>query len=84
MHNLHIDKAYVEVFYRCKSGLPSVTDRLREKILRNTCETALLTVLYPRSAVTIQIHEMEDCGGVSSTQTLSIDCQFAYMIIFNF
>lgn len=65
MHNLQIDKAYVEVYYRCKSGMPTVADRLREKILRHTCETALLTVLYPRSAITLQIHEMEDCGGVS-------------------
>lgn len=65
MHNLHIDKAYVEVYYRCKTGLPTVADRLREKIIRNTCETSLLTVLYPRSAITLQIHEMEDCGGVS-------------------
>lgn len=72
MHNLQIDKAYVEVFYRCKAGLPSVADRLREKILRNTCETALLTVLYPRSAITLQIYEMENCGGVSRRFSISL------------
>lgn len=65
MHNLQIDKAFVEVYYRSKSGLPSVADKLREKIIKNTCETALLSVLYPRSAIIVQIHEMEDGGGVS-------------------
>lgn len=64
IQNLRIDKAHVEVYYRPKSGLPSVGDRLREKIIRNTCETALLAVLYPRTAITIQLQEMEDNEGV--------------------
>ncbi len=65
LQNLRIDKAHVEVYYRPKSGLPSVGDRLREQIIRNTCETALLSVLYPRTAITIQLQEMEDNDGVS-------------------
>lgn len=65
LHNLQIDKAYVDVFYRSKSGLPTFNDRLRERIIKNTCESALLTTLHPRTSVQIQIHEMEDCGGVS-------------------
>lgn len=64
LQNLRIDKAHVEVYYRPKSGLPSVGDRLREQIIRNTCETALLAVLYPRTAITIQLQEMEDNEGV--------------------
>lgn len=64
-HNLQIDKAYVEVLYRSKAGLPTIVDKLREQIIRETCESALLTVLYPRSSIFLQIHEMEDAGGVS-------------------
>lgn len=65
LHNLQIDKANVEVYYRSKSGLPSIADKLREKIVRDTCESALLTVLYPRSSIFLQIHELENAGGVS-------------------
>lgn len=65
LHNLQIDRAHVEVCYRSKSGLPSIADKLREKIVRDTCETALLTILYPRSSIFLQIHEMENAGGVS-------------------
>lgn len=64
LHNLQIDKAHVEVHYRSKSGLPTIGDRLREQIIRETCESALLTVLYPRSSIFIQVHEMENAGGV--------------------
>ncbi|KAG4075708.1 hypothetical protein HA402_003533 [Bradysia odoriphaga] len=64
LQNLRIDKAHVEVYYRPKSGLPSVGDRLREQMIRNTCETALLSVLYPRTAITIQLQEMEDNEGL--------------------
>lgn len=64
LHNLQIDKAHVEVYYRSKSGLPSIADKLREKIIRNTCESALISVLYPRSSIVLQIHEMGNAGGV--------------------
>lgn len=65
LHNLSIDKAYVDVLYRSKSGLSSAADKLREKIIKETCENALLTVLYPRTAIVVQIFEMDDNGGVS-------------------
>lgn len=65
LHNLQIDKASVEVYYRSKSGLPSIADKLREKIIRATCESAILSVLYPRSCIILQIHEIENAGGVS-------------------
>lgn len=70
LHNLQIDKAYVDVLYRSKSGLPSAADKLREKIIMETCENALLTVLYPRTAIVIQIFEMDDGGGVSRSLQL--------------
>lgn len=65
LHNLQIDKAHVEVCYRSKSGIPSLTDKLREKIIRETCESAVSSVLYPRSSIILQIHEMENTCGVS-------------------
>lgn len=76
LHNLQIDKAYVEVYYRSKSGLPSIADKLREKIIRDTCESALLTVLYPRSSIFLQIHEMENAGGVSKCQIFNSNFLF--------
>lgn len=76
-HNLQIDKAYVEVLYRSKAGLPTIVDKLREQIIRETCESALLTVLYPRSSIFLQIHEMEDAGGVSyHTNTIPTNFNF--------
>lgn len=54
----------MEVAYRSKSGLPSITDKLREKIIRETCESAISSVLYPRSSIFLQIHEIENSSGV--------------------
>lgn len=68
LQNLQIDKAHVDVYYRSKSGMPSVSDRLKEQIINCTCETALLTVLHPRTAVSIQLQEMDDHAGVSNIQ----------------
>lgn len=65
LQNLQIDKAHVEVLYRSKSGVPSITDKLRERIIRETCESAISSVLYPRSSIILQIHEIENTCGVS-------------------
>lgn len=65
IHNLQIDKAYIDVLYHSKAGLVTVADKLREKIIKDTCETTLLAILYPRSAIILQIYEMENGGGVS-------------------
>lgn len=60
-----IDKANVETYFRPKAGLPAVADKLNEHILKNICDAALLTTLYPRSAIIVIIQEMQNCGGVS-------------------
>lgn len=68
-----IDKAYVDVHYQAKSfnqqqqqagSNSALTDRLVEQIIRQTCETALLPTLHPRTAITVQLQEMEDGGGL--------------------
>lgn len=63
--NLDINKAYVEVIYRPKSGLPGVNERYKEKLVKSLCETSIITQLYPRTQITVQTQEMDDHGGVS-------------------
>lgn len=66
--HLDMNKAYVEVIYRPKSGLPGVNERYKEKIVRSLCETCITTQLYPRTQITVQTQEMDDHGGVSNCQ----------------
>lgn len=63
--NLDMNKAYVDVIYRPKSGLPGVNERYKEKIVKSLCETTIVTQLYPRTQITVQTQEMDDHGGVS-------------------
>lgn len=59
-----IDKASVEALYRPKSGLPCVHDRMQELLVQNTCETALLATLHPRTSISVIVQEMQDSGGL--------------------
>jgi exosome complex component RRP46 len=61
-----MNKSYVDVIYRPKSGLPGVNERYKEKIVKSLCETCIITQLYPRTQITVQTQEMDDHGGVSS------------------
>lgn len=61
---LDTNKAYIDVSYRPKSGLPGVNERYKEKLVATLVESAILTTLYPRTAIAIQIQEMDDFGGV--------------------
>jgi len=61
---LLMNKASVEACYRPKSGFPGIRDRQYEHIIQNICEVALVSVLYPRSAILIVIQEMQNCGGL--------------------
>jgi exosome complex component RRP46 len=65
MANLDINKAYVEVLYRPKCGIPGVNERYKEKMIRQLCESCLLTTLYPKTQINFQIQEMDDNSGVS-------------------
>ncbi|GBP78962.1 Exosome complex component RRP46 [Eumeta japonica] len=62
--NQSIEKATLEVLFSTKGGKPSVGDRYKENAIKQTCESAVLGSLYPRSGVTITLQELEDYGGV--------------------
>jgi len=66
MQKVLIDKASVECFYKPKAGLPGVSDRFRESLIRNICETSITASLYPRSAVLVNIQEMQNRGQLIS------------------
>ncbi|XP_041363339.1 exosome complex component RRP46-like [Gigantopelta aegis] len=61
-----IDKSYVEVVYKQKSGLPSCAEKFNERIIRNTCQTAILASLHPRTAINITIQELQNSGSLLS------------------
>uniref|UniRef100_A0A1B6KD59 Uncharacterized protein n=1 Tax=Graphocephala atropunctata TaxID=36148 RepID=A0A1B6KD59_9HEMI len=63
LQKFQIDKASVEAVYKSKSGNTCVNDRMKENLVKNVCESALLTSLHPRTAINIVIQEMQDCGG---------------------
>ncbi|XP_053681702.1 exosome complex component RRP46 [Sabethes cyaneus] len=64
LQHLSVEKAHVEIYFRPRSGLGSVNDRLLENLIRNTYESTILTALHPRAAVSIQLQEMQDHGGL--------------------
>ncbi|XP_059472932.1 exosome complex component RRP46 [Neocloeon triangulifer] len=64
MQRLQVDRAFVETIFRPKSGLPCPNDRMRETIIKDTCETAMLAALYPRTTVSVILQEMQDSGGL--------------------
>ena len=66
-----LDKATVDVVYKPKSGLPQCVDKSRERIIRNTCETVLITSLHPRSSVNITVQELQDSGSFLATSVNS-------------
>ncbi|EFA07181.2 exosome complex component RRP46 [Tribolium castaneum] len=61
-----VEKACVEAHFRPKSGLPGVKDRLNESIIRNVCEAAIATAMYPRTSVVVVIQEMQNNGQLIS------------------
>lgn len=64
LQNLLMNKAHIEVYFRPKSGLPGIADKYNESIIKNTCEAALYSALYPRSSVVLGIQEIENNGNI--------------------
>jgi exosome complex component RRP46 len=62
--NMDMNRAYVDVLYRPKSGIPGVNERYKEKTIKGLCESIVLTSLYPKSQISFQIQEMDDSSGV--------------------
>jgi len=62
-----IDKSNVEVVYRSKIGNLGIEDRKREIFIEKSCCAAIHAVLHPRTAITINIQEMHDSGGIVPT-----------------
>ncbi|XP_077524513.1 exosome complex component Rrp46 [Amblyomma americanum] len=58
------EKATVEVFFRSKTGHQSCSDRMSEKVVRSTLETAMLTALHPRSCISLTCQEFHNDGGL--------------------
>lgn len=72
MSNLDTNQAFIEVSYHPKCGLSGVNDRYREKIIRKLCEKSILTTIYPRTAISIQVQEMDDNGGIFACAVNSV------------
>ncbi|CAG0884531.1 unnamed protein product [Darwinula stevensoni] len=61
-----MDKATIEVIFRTKSTGTGGNYVLLEKSVRDACETAILTTLHPRSAISIILLEMQNYGSLLS------------------
>ncbi|XP_046583218.1 LOW QUALITY PROTEIN: exosome complex component RRP46-like [Haliotis rubra] len=59
-----LDRATVEVIYKPKSGLPGCSERLHERYIRNTVETAILASLHPRSCISVTVQELQNSGSL--------------------
>lgn len=46
--------------------------RFKENVIRQTCETAILGTMYPRTGISLTIQELEDFGGVSYNRNKKI------------
>lgn len=62
----NVDFSKVDVIYRPKGGLPRLRDKYKEYVIKNTCKTAILTALHPRTSISIQLQEMENRGGLEA------------------
>ncbi|XP_046737428.1 exosome complex component RRP46 [Diprion similis] len=58
------DRATVETIFSPAKGPPCVDDRLKETVIKETCEAVLLTALHPGMAISINVQELQDSGGL--------------------
>ncbi|XP_055616065.1 exosome complex component RRP46 [Toxorhynchites rutilus septentrionalis] len=64
MQHMNVEKAHIEIHFKPRFGLGGVNDRLLEDLIKRTYESVILTSLHPRTAISIQIQEMQDRGGL--------------------
>ncbi|KAL0610070.1 Exosome complex component RRP46 [Plecturocebus cupreus] len=58
------NKATLEVILRPKIGLPGITEKSRERLIRNTCEAVVLGTLHPRTSITVVLQVVSDAGSL--------------------
>ncbi|KAK0164263.1 hypothetical protein PV328_002909 [Microctonus aethiopoides] len=58
------DKANIEVVFTPLNGPPSINDRHKELIIKEACASSLLVTLHPGTAISINVQEMDDKGGL--------------------
>ena len=61
-----VDKATVDVVYKQKVGLPGCVDKFQEAMIRNTCESVILTTLHPRTSINVILQEQQNSGSLLS------------------
>ncbi|XP_066585652.1 exosome complex component RRP46 [Prorops nasuta] len=66
-HAMMYTKAIVDVAYRPVKGPNKIDDRLKELFIQESCESMILSTLYPSTAININIQELEDSGGILAT-----------------
>lgn len=49
------------MYVLCFSG---IEDRTKELYIKETCESSIITALHPSTAISINVQEMQDAGGV--------------------
>ncbi|XP_062539018.1 exosome complex component RRP46 [Armigeres subalbatus] len=64
LQHMDVEKSYIDICFKPRTGLGSVNDRLLESLIKSTYDSAILTGLHPRTAISIQIQEMQDQGGL--------------------
>ncbi|XP_046831912.1 exosome complex component RRP46 [Vespa velutina] len=58
------DKASVEVVYSPVKGPAKIDDRMIELYVKESCETGIIVMLHPGTAICINIQEIQDNGGL--------------------
>eukprot|EP01119_Soliformovum_irregulare_P015984 TRINITY_DN4585_c0_g1_i1.p1 TRINITY_DN4585_c0_g1~~TRINITY_DN4585_c0_g1_i1.p1 ORF type:complete len:181 (-),score=51.30 TRINITY_DN4585_c0_g1_i1:125-667(-) len=62
-----IDRAYIEVIYKPRSGIASPADKEKEKYIKNCVEAAILSTLHPRTEISIVVQVLNEDGSIVST-----------------
>ncbi|KAJ3054747.1 Exosome component 5 [Rhizophlyctis rosea] len=62
-----LDRAVIEVSFSAAHGKSTTRERLHERLLRSTFETAILSALHPRTGIRITCQTLCDDGAVLAT-----------------